>query len=942
MLYSDMLALTYPSQIEWGSGELWLVNVYDWDEVLVSKNTPSLLTFNLVLCTQFFPCKLSIVGNASGNLIRAPNSSLACFLSLNCSALRLQNINFLCNGSQAKSTIVIQGSTLDILNVSFSDCWAFSDGGAINSYDQAYVSVQSSRFQNLRSETLGGAIAAVGSRVTILNSEFINCSASQGGGALWATSFPGCYGSFMSMGALIEIKTSLFRGCSTGGMGGAILAFPGPNSVNDIKVYIHIAQTIFLQCRSSKQGGAISATYQTELALDNAEFYNNCADGYGGGALHLQNAFFADYQSVFVNNTAPSGGGGVLYWESSIHAARWYNCSPGSSAMILLQDGENEWLSCSDQISVENHTTTTSNIGVQAGTSICYSSYSNLNESAKIELEQDSKYLDQMRCHCGYGNRAKYGPCIASDYKRLALSNVPLNGNAAYAGISFAFLAVKVDAYNQTIFSDSVSLLQAFPYSDIGAVSETYLIVGSTLSRFLEGSALFSFSITPSFQFRYLEPGLWTTKLLGTPSLFLDGVDQQTNTSMQSDSFAISFWDDGRACPLGYVLSFDTSVGFNGSSFASCKYCPPGTYSIDPLGGYESPSCLNCPAGATCSTGGSDIIFGIGNWSVSQGMYILYNCPSQHMLINATDGSSKGQFSHDAQQCKPCGSSEYIVKPNTDQCMPCPKGAQCPSDLSCALRYPLPFVCPVGDRIIGIWEVNMTMGTFILKECPLNYTLISTSEAGSAELQRCSECPIGSYTVHPDTQSCQTCPKGALCSDLSCALRNPPSFLCPHDEVIGTWVVENSSSTYVLENCPSGYTLVSTAKAGSPDLQQCKLCSVGEYIVDPAKDDCQPCPKGATCPDLSCALTNGPSFACSYGESILGSWVVFDSTYILINCPSGTSLLNSTVGTSRGTFSAQIQQCRPCPSDTYIIDPNHDECQPCPPGLLADMWFQHF
>eukprot|EP00961_Rhodomonas_salina_P194135 2621122-Rhodomonas_salina.1 len=68
-------------------------------------------------------------------------------------------------------------------------------------------------------------------------------------------------------------------------------------------------------------------------------------------------------------------------------------------------------------------------------------------------------------------------------------------------------------------------------------------------------------------------------------------------------------------------------------------------------------------------------------------------------------------------------------------------------------------------------------------------------------------------------------------------------------------------------------------------------------------------------------------------DDILGSWVQTDAgSYELVSCPPGHSLVNS----MNGDFNHNVQQCKPCLNGTeYIIRPNEDVCQRCPPGLLC-------
>ncbi len=56
----------------------------------------------------------------------------------------------------------------------------------------------------------------------------------------------------------------------------------------------------------------------------------------------------------------------------------------------------------------------------------------------------------------------------------------------------------------------------------------------------------------------------------------------------------------------------------------------------------------------------------------------LVSCPAGYQLVNSLDGVN-GSFSHAAQNCRPCGHSQYILNPNTDTCHDCPVGATCES-----------------------------------------------------------------------------------------------------------------------------------------------------------------------------------------------------------------------------------------------------------------------
>ena len=81
--------------------------------------------------------------------------------------------------------------------------------------------------------------------------------------------------------------------------------------------------------------------------------------------------------------------------------------------------------------------------------------------------------------HCGSNITALYGPCIASDYRRLQSSGAV---GPVYSGVPFEFTVVKKDAYNNTILSDSASLLRASAVQEDGKADQRVSILGFVLS----------------------------------------------------------------------------------------------------------------------------------------------------------------------------------------------------------------------------------------------------------------------------------------------------------------------------------------------------------------------------------------------------------------------------------------------------------------------------
>lgn len=63
----------------------------------------------------------------------------------------------------------------------------------------------------------------------------------------------------------------------------------------------------------------------------------------------------------------------------------------------------------------------------------------------------------------------------------------------------------------------------------------------------------------------------------------------------------------------------------------------------------------------------------------------------------------------------------------------------------------------------------------------------------------------------------------------------------------------------------------------------------------------------------------------------VGGWIESDQMYILVNCPQGYQLINSS---GDGKFSHGLQECKRCLPGQYIVNPNKDSCNECPEGSL--------
>jgi hypothetical protein len=281
----------------------------------------------------------------------------------------------------------------------------------------------------------------------------------------------------------------------------------------------------------------------------------------------------------------------------------------------------------------------------------------------------ESEMLQQL---CGANNTALYGPCIATDFDSLQASGAV---EAVYSGIPWSFSMIKKDAYNSTIISDSLTLLQAIPILATGKTDSRTSILGSAVTKMAGGVATFSFAVKAMFssidlvkKFAAVYPSI---------ALSVEGTDAECGQTMKSDMLPVQMQQGANVCPEGYVLTIDMGGAV---SPAVCTFCKAGTYSLSPLtrmsgDSTESPTCLICPFGLDCK-GGAEVLNKQKNstWLAVDGEYYLISCPAGSQLINSTSGTSQGEFLSSIQQCRMCTPGQYIIDPNTDACQQCPPG----------------------------------------------------------------------------------------------------------------------------------------------------------------------------------------------------------------------------------------------------------------------------
>jgi hypothetical protein len=334
--------------------------------------------------------------------------------------------------------------------------------------------------------------------------------------------------------------------------------------------------------------------------------------------------------------------------------------------------------------------------------------------------------------NCGEGNDAAYGPCFASSFSNLEVSQQTTLSNPAFPGIPFAVRISKLDAYNQLIATDSSSIVQT-------QSSSNCTISGNSVATLKGGQVVISVSVKPIF---VVSPGMHAVESI--PYIFIKGIDSQADSLSTMISITFPIEMSRAICPSGYVLVFEQSQSRSGPSAADvlgiCSECRAGTYSVDPLVGInpQLPSCFNCPSRGICK-GGSSVEISLGTWKIIGGIYRLVGCPAGHQLVNSINGI----FSHDIQNCLACASNFYIADSNNSNfsCQRCPTGGVCDgSTLMSAVQG-------------AVWTISPDKGVYVLLSCPSGYEILTATQ----ESQQCLLCPASYYCPGGTTRK-NSCP----------------------------------------------------------------------------------------------------------------------------------------------------------------------------------------
>ena len=983
---SDFKAIGFPKLVSWAeAGAVWFLNLFDWDTVQILEDRPASLSFDLILCTRFFPCNLNIFGSRYGVIKQSGNGYFSCQSSMGCAMMIFEYIEFRCEFEiTLNSIIIVQGSILEISNSSFVGCNSNMDGGGIHSFGQSTVLIRESKFRDMHSFGFGGAISAFGSSLLISNSDFHNCSSRNGGGAIWSAAFKSCYGSLETHSTSIHIISSSFTRCSTAGAGGAVLAFAesveisrnverlelkislasfinctsdqggGALSASGYLIQVELLESTFHSCSSSGSGGAVSAENIAGFSFSSNNFYRNVAYGFGGGAIYLKNLSLSLLNSTCVENSAPFGGGGALYWEKTIWPAK-VGCPKGMRNVNISCSGNND-----------------------KSNSDCVLGSCEFCDTGKYQAQENT----EMECVL----------CVAGKYSDSA-------------GLSACYSCT--EGKYSSLGSDGCTPCAPGFYSDTEAIR------CSVCSSGVYKSAGIHQDITAIFQC--------------PPQKSEVGVIGRTPESGTYDNSEQMYWLVAPENAVKIILKFNffqTELKCDFLSIYQCQYqnCSADISLLGKFSGSELPYPITCLSGAMLIVWTSDHNTTLSGWNasyVSYGMNASQNQTETRSNSNLTRSLVHSEYGYNSlRNSRQDTNSPFFALIDTrwvggqqkDEPGPGQQALQLESIPGHNLGQNLGNfdVKAVGlSKYVNRRYEHVHMndsaidGTFYMAFCVNNTAKYGKCLASSPKRLKfnleSSVFPGVSFTFSVIKQDAynQTIKSDsssileAILSDQNLEATNfsavvginlaklqngvgffsfaiKPTFtanvnlrssqlrlisqtylhISGKDSETGAYI----SSTSVPLNisgcqfssglvdgrsiCPSGFILSFDNTVDSGRQAVCTRCKPGKYSLNPlaspgsaADPECMNCPTGGDC------SAGGDNVTFKVGE-----WKIFGDLYILQSCPPGFSLINAksvipAVAIDSYLFSPDDQQCSKCGKDQYILNPNTDPCKFCPPGL---------
>ena len=291
-----------------------------------------------------------------------------------------------CNDTTTSSAyggaIGSKAMTLIVEHCRFVDCYANSNGGAINhgcnKSNRGVTILTDNQFNNCYANSSGGAVYSQAKQVSITGNTFVDCWANSDGGALHIKNnpadieitdcgFENCYSQSGAGGVLecqamtLEVTDTTFDNCHSLGDGGGIRDL-NTNSGTELTLRGCTFKDIYSGSPTqTKWGGAIDTSVMKVLVEDsekNTTLFENCVvlDGSGqsshGGAICIHSNSKQEVtirgNASFINCSADRGGAiylrsnNIVYLEGSlsfINNGHNEKCNASAGAAIYVEQG---------------------------------------------------------------------------------------------------------------------------------------------------------------------------------------------------------------------------------------------------------------------------------------------------------------------------------------------------------------------------------------------------------------------------------------------------------------------------------------------------------------------------------------------------------------------------------------------------------------------------
>ena len=989
------------------------------------------------------------------------SGSLSCLASAGCEILRIEAVSFTCRDRQNSiSAIKVEGSILEVYRSSFNSCWSDTDGGAIQAYELANVSLQSCDFRNTHSSGFGGAVAAFGSSLYITDSVFTNCSSASGGGAIWASAYEGCYGSIQPSSTVLTISYSVFHKCSTQGSGGAVLVNAAATSANgetlDLMMldtsFVHCSagadggaiQTAgtqvvarlelarFVSCAAAGSGGAISAIDSSSISLVGCSITGSFAAGLGGGAMHFKASRFLSYNLSVTHNAAPFGGGGVLFWQLSLLPATLgcpagtssantscplpcsstsqsqciigtclqcargtyqaqqdsLECIPCPSGMFSEIQGSKGCTSCpsgtfSSVVGANSSETcmlclpgTFSNVqGLSACSDCSDGNYSSAYGSVACRSCGEGFYSGQQAAWCsecvtgiytgssylsqrsvldfaqcprqtaGNGSIGRFVPNgMYSDNELMFWTIAPFNAS----NISLEFLRFQTKADHDFV--------HIYACANISCAAPTMVLLGS-----FSGSAIPRPVICNTSVMLVVWSSSANSSGVGWSAIYQRGgpVGRSLRTLQTIHNRNLNpdlLYDDAPVSESGISGSVAHFIGMRSKSLPWNRLVQDNKRpEIVHARSGRRPMQIRSFQALSRFSSDNDIHPICTLWSHSVDTPRI-GLKRSKPTLNALSAHAARKNQRDSHSGKKSLLAFRRNVENTALLINLGYNFERPLDFcgtnnsalygACiASGYERLSVSLTADQLYAGVAFNLTVikldayDNVILSDSTSVLQAMATSNVvpgeksdavsivGPSLAQLTRGVAKFLFAVEPTFSKIDLNNQSAILSG------QIYFYLNGSDSQAGS-LMTSSLMPLDLEQgqnvCPAGYILVLSQDELNEVAAVCQLCKPGTYSLRPLAHmpgsaltpSCINCPAGGIC-------TKG-------GDDVqfeVGTWAEIEGIYVLTSCPEGFELINSTAGTSKGYFSNDAQECKACLPEQYILNPNADTCQNCPPGL---------